>query len=79
MALIKATVQFWIRAGIETCVFTFNPRHERIYRRLLNLKTLARSESTGGLSNAPAVFMRWDVEHCPERWLPTGEPRCRNA
>lgn len=70
MELIRATTHCVIRAGIQTCVFTFNPRHERIYKRLLNMRTVARTETSRGLSNAPAVFMRLNMEECPARWLP---------
>jgi hypothetical protein len=69
MALIQETVRSAVSAGVETCVFTFNPRHEEVYRRLLNMKTIARSDETRGLRNAPAVLMRLDLEAVPERWL----------
>ncbi|MFH1023802.1 MAG: hypothetical protein V1809_10505 [Planctomycetota bacterium] len=66
MGLIKETVMCAVDMGVLTCVFTFNPRHERVYQRLLNMKTVVRSEGTAGLDNAPAVFMRCDVENLPE-------------
>ena len=69
MALIQETVRLFVESGVQTSVFTFNPRHERIYQRLLNMKTIARSDGTHGLNNAPAVLMRLDVESIPERWL----------
>jgi len=77
-ALIQATVDLgFVRRGVQTCLFTFNPRHERVYRRLLNMRTLARRETTTGLLNAPAVLMRLDRESCPERWLDGGAPDMR--
>ena len=76
MALIQETVRLLIQKGVQTCVFTFNPRHERIYKKLLNMETLARHEgSVGALQNAPAVFMRLDTEKIPERWRDTQELR----
>ncbi|MFH1022279.1 MAG: hypothetical protein V1809_02710 [Planctomycetota bacterium] len=66
MGLIRETLRLGTLYGVQTCVFTFNPRHERIYERLLNMKTVARNEGTAGLENAPAVFMRLDVETLPE-------------
>ena len=69
MALIRETVKRVVGAGIETCVFTFNPRHEAVYMRLLNMVSVARKEAIAGLANAPAVLMRWDLERCPPRWL----------
>ncbi|MFH1023161.1 MAG: hypothetical protein V1809_07205 [Planctomycetota bacterium] len=65
MGLIRETLRLCLLKGVETCLFTFNPRHERIYQRLLNMRTVARSEGTAGLSNAPAVFMRCDEETLP--------------
>jgi hypothetical protein len=69
MALIQETLRETLEAGVETTVFTFNPRHERVYQRLLNMTTVARNDGTDGLENAPAVFMRMDRETVPERWL----------
>ena len=70
MGLIASTVDLVISLGVETCLFTFNPHHERIYKRLLNMETLDRHEnSIDGLSHAPSVLMRWDIEKCPEKWL----------
>ncbi len=69
MELIRQIVHEFVIQEIETCVFTFNPRHERIYKRLLNMETVAVRESTKGLENAPAVFMRFDMARCPEKWL----------
>ncbi|MFH1024437.1 MAG: hypothetical protein V1809_13740 [Planctomycetota bacterium] len=65
MGLIRETLRLCLLKGVETCLFTFNPRHERIYQKLLNMKTVARSEGTAGLENAPAVLMRCDFENLP--------------
>jgi hypothetical protein len=77
-ALINATTIHGIQTGVQTCLFTFNPRHERIYRRLLNLRTVARREGMTGLLNAPAILMRWDAERCPECWFRAADTE-RNA
>ncbi len=71
MGLIQETLFQILEAGVETCVFTFHPRHERIYQRLLNMKTIARKERLSDLSNAPAVFMRMEMNHIPARWKTT--------
>lgn len=69
MRLIQETVDQALDHGIETMLFTFNPRHEKIYRKLLNLTTIARSDgSIGSLSHAPAVLMRVDEADIPARW-----------
>jgi hypothetical protein len=69
MALIQETLVQSVEAGVLTSLFTFNPRHERIYRHLLNMQTVARNDGTRGLNNAPAVLMRLDRENIPEVWL----------
>ncbi len=76
--LIRETVRRFVAGSVETVVFTFNPRHERIYKRLLNMTTIARHGGTvQGLNNAPAVFMRWDLETCPDQWLRTRDEFAR--
>lgn len=65
-----------IRAGVHTVwdhhvditISTFNPRHERLYARILNYRTVARTEQSDGLENAPAVLMRLDTADMPEQW-----------
>jgi hypothetical protein len=69
MTLIHETLRSELDSGVTTCLFTFHPRHENIYRKLLNMRTVARSEGTRGLNNAPAVLMRLDREAVPERWI----------
>lgn len=71
LSLIEKTAEVaCIDKGVETTLFTLNPRHEKIYKRLLNMKTVARRrESVAGLSNAPAVLMRLDTEDIPEMWF----------
>ena len=68
MALIRAGVHMIWDSGTEISLYTFNPRHKRVYQRLLNMRTVASSAGTQGLSNAPAVFMRLDTPDIPARW-----------
>jgi hypothetical protein len=79
MAMIQAVIDGFIADGIETAVFTFNPRHERIYQRLLNMATVSRNDNTKGLSNAPAVFMRMELATVPEKWLKTAAAKGSEA
>jgi hypothetical protein len=69
MGLIEETIITSYRLGLQTSVFTFNPRHEKIYKRLLNMTTIAFRENMSGLTSAPAVLMRLDLENIPERWM----------
>lgn len=71
-ALLEAVIHHWIDKRVETVLFTFNPRHEKVYARLWNLTAIGRSDGTVlGLENAPSVLMRWDIERCPAKWLNT--------
>lgn len=76
IALIQETVSLVIRKNIRTMLFTFNPRHEKVYKRILEMKTLSRkTDDVECLQNAPAVLMRWDIERCPDCWLHTEEEK----
>jgi len=65
--LVEGSIAFWHASSIEVCLMTFNPCHERFYARFMNCLTLARKDDIHGLSNAPAVLMRWDAGRCPFR------------
>jgi len=69
MALIKSLMHGFASAGVTTSVFTFHPRHERVYQRLLNMTTVAYGSKTDGLDNAPSVFMRMEMATIPGHWL----------
>jgi hypothetical protein len=76
IALIQETVSLVIRKNIRTMLFTFNPRHQKVYKRILGMKTLSQKiNNVECLKNAPAVLMRWDIERCPDRWLHTEEEK----
>jgi len=66
MGLIGETLRLGLSHGVTTCLFSLNPRHERVYSRLLNMKTIARSDAIVGFANAPAVLMRMDIETLPQ-------------
>jgi hypothetical protein len=68
-AVIEAVIEEYMAAGVEVSLFTFNPVHERVYQKLLGMQTVARSEGTCNLENAPAVLMRAEMGTLPERWL----------
>lgn len=64
-ALIRETVRAALAGGVETCLFIFHKRHERIYRKLLNMTTLAERPEIACVRNFPAVLMRCDFEDLP--------------
>ena len=68
MSLIKETATLATRKGANTWLFTVNPRHESVYRRLLKMYAVSHKEGTHGLVNAPAVLLRADNESLPGAW-----------
>jgi len=68
IGLISELLRCGLRSKVNTCLMVVNPRHERVYQRLLNMQVVARKEKTGGLSNAPAVLLRLDRETLPPEW-----------
>ncbi|GIU69069.1 MAG: hypothetical protein KatS3mg002_0305 [Candidatus Woesearchaeota archaeon] len=68
--LILAVVEEMLIGNIETALFTFNPKHEKVYRQILNMDTVAKKlDSIKGMNNAPAVLMRLDIEKLSNKWV----------
>jgi len=70
LALIGSTLHGMVSSGIETSLFTFNPRHAAAYTKMLNMRVIAVRENIGSLKNAPAVLMRLDWQDIPDKWMP---------
>ncbi len=66
MALMRAALVRVFELGVQTWVCTLDPRHERVYRQLLDMKLVARRSNIQVFSNAPAAFMRCDYETLPD-------------
>jgi hypothetical protein len=67
MDLINATVHHG--AGrLDVILFSFNPRHERVYRRILDLETIAIGSCRALAGSPPAVLMRGDAQRILPRW-----------
>lgn len=69
LGLIRETVRRALACGVETCLFIFHKRHERVYRRLLNMRTVAERPEIACVEHFPAVFMRCDFEALPIAFL----------
>jgi len=70
LGLVACTVDIGVQLGVQTCLFAVHPHHKRIYERILNMEALdSHQRSMEGLSHAPSVLMRWDIEKCPDKWL----------
>jgi hypothetical protein len=62
VSLINEVVSRLRRFEINTALFSVNPKHENVYRRLLNMSVVARKSGSNGLENAPAVLLRGDSD-----------------
>lgn len=67
MALIGRTIEYGIEIGIQEALFTFNPRHEKIYKHLVGLWKIAGPRSDKSV-HAPAVLMRGNWKRIKEYW-----------
>lgn len=64
LGLVREAEAVVLRKGADTCLLIVNPRHEGIYKKLLNMETVARkTETIGALRNAPPVLMRLSREN----------------
>ena len=57
LRLIHATVMEGVRRRLHVTLYSFNPRHENFYHRLVGLETLARGQCTSLNNSPPSVLM----------------------
>jgi len=63
LKMFQEVVRLGNQNEVQTGLFTLNPRHEKCYQKIFDMKTVARKQNTRGLKNAPALLMRWDLEN----------------
>lgn len=68
LGLISEVTRRLLESPMTTFLFVVNPKHARIYERLLNMRTVATKDGAEGLNNAPAVLLRGDRETLPAQW-----------
>ena len=71
MGLINACVDYTMRKHFDVTLYTFNPRHQRFYKRMLSLYAIAGPRPSAAVENAPAVLMRGDLEDVRQAWNKT--------
>ncbi len=71
--LIRSTIDLLDRFRVETILCSFNPRHERIYRKVFGMTTVARTEGVGAMKSA-AVLMRASIQEAVLSWTPSHNP-----
>lgn len=67
LALIKGTIEEVCKQHTHELLFSFNPKHEKIYAKLLGLRTIARGECDA-VNNAPGVLMYVDSRFLLNKW-----------
>jgi hypothetical protein len=67
-ALLNKAFDFGVKEAVQVCLFTFNPKHQRIYERLFGLRLLAGPRADGSVEGAPAILMRGDVSTMQASW-----------
>ena len=67
LQLISATLEGG-RELADVVLFTFNPKHESFYGRMLGLQTVSEPRAGNAVRNAPAVLMRGDMAGMLARW-----------
>lgn len=68
LPLIQATVEEGKRYPLDVTLYTFNPKHERFYRRMLGLETIAGPLAGHSVKGAPAILMRGNLEALLKAW-----------
>lgn len=67
LSLITATMEMIGQKGLNVLLFSFNPRHEGFYTRLLGLHTIGTGSC--GAVMAPGVLMRGDSLLMARKWM----------
>jgi hypothetical protein len=67
MQLISATLDSG-RHCADVVLYTFNPKHEGFYGRMLGLKTIAGPRQGHSVKGAPAILMRGEMREMLARW-----------
>ncbi|HOX07439.1 MAG TPA: hypothetical protein PK280_13635 [Planctomycetota bacterium] len=67
MQLISATLDGG-RQVADTVLFTFNPKHESFYGRMLGLRTVCEPRAGHSVQSAPAILMRGEMAEMLARW-----------
>ena len=68
LGLVSEVTRRLLESPMTTFLFVVNPKHARIYQRLLNMRTVAQKDGAEGLNNAPAVLLHGDRETMPPQW-----------
>ncbi len=65
--LMNATIEKLLRERVDVSLYTFNPKHEKVYHRLWGFVTIAGPKEDATVKGAPAILMRGDSEFLKEK------------
>jgi hypothetical protein len=68
LGLISEATRRLLMSPMNSFLLVVNPKHTRVYKRLLNMREVGSKGITEGLHNAPAVLLRGDRETLPSEW-----------
>lgn len=68
LELINITMIEGAKHHMHMLLFTFNPKHESFYEKMLGLRTIATSENCNAVS-APGVLMKGDSRYMINKWV----------
>lgn len=67
MQLVSATLEGG-RDHVDVALYTFNPKRESFYRRMLGLQKIAGPREGHSVKGAPAILMRGEMSDMLARW-----------
>jgi hypothetical protein len=69
IGLFTEAARVALNAGANSLLIEVNPKHERVYKRMLNMTTVSRVDGAEGLQHAPGILLRGDLENFPKEWI----------
>ena len=68
LGLVNAGVEAAASLPVDVSLYTFNPKHESFYRRVLDLEPIAGPRPSHSVQGAPGILMRGERKKMVARW-----------
>jgi len=68
MGLIGCTYKLVVGWNLQTVLYTFHPKHARIYEKIIGARVIAGPVADRSVDGSPAVLMRTDLETLVPHW-----------
>jgi hypothetical protein len=69
--LVRGLINMSVDIGstiADVTMYSFNPKHENCYRKMLGLETIARRDNDPSVNGAEAILMRGDMDVMLRTW-----------